>query len=145
MVSLTGLLDQISPMRPMRQMLETMDLLFEDTMTLSSSAVEARTSWDFKDEEDEFKARFDVPGLSKEDVRVSIEDDMLVIKGERKKEESGGTDTWENRSFTSYESCLSLPDNCEKDKVKAELKNGVLYVSIPKTKVERKVIDVEIL
>ena len=89
--------------------------------------------------------RFDMPGLSKDDVKVSVEDDVLVITGEQKKEEGeGGGDSWKSSSYSSYNTRLQLPDNCEKDKVRAELKNGVLYISIPKNKVERKVIDVEI-
>ncbi|KAK4277632.1 hypothetical protein QN277_015601 [Acacia crassicarpa] len=63
----------------------------------------------------------------------------------RTKKEEGGDDSWSSRSYSSYDTRLQLPDNCEKDKVKAELKkNGVLYINILKTKVERKVIDVQI-
>lgn len=137
----------MSPMRTMRQMLDTMDRLFEDSMGLPARNRNAgggvRAPWEIHDEEHEIKMRFDMPGLSREDVKVSLEDDILVIKGEHQKQEEK-EDSWSSRGYSSYNTQLQLPENCDKDNIKAELKNGVLYISIPKKKVERKVVDVEI-
>lgn len=124
----------------MRQMLDTMDRLFDDVMAYPGAAAEARLPWDMSEDENEMRMRFDMPGLSKEDVKVCVEDDVLVIKGERKAD-----DAWSSRSsYSTYATRLRLPENCDKEKVKAEMKNGVLCISVPKTKVERKVLDVEI-
>ncbi|KAG1355334.1 putative Small heat shock protein, chloroplastic [Cocos nucifera] len=134
----------------MRQMLDTMDRIFEDAMSFPgsgrTSVGEIRAPWDIMEDENEVKMRFDMPGLSKEEVKVSVEDDLLVIKGEHREEEGSKEEDswWRGRSMSSYATRMLLPDNCDKDKVKAELKNGVLLVTIPKTKVERKVIDVEV-
>lgn len=149
-VSPFGLMDPLSPMRTMRQMMDTMDRIFEDAMSFPgssrTSAGEIRAPWDIMENENEVKIRFDMPGLSKEEVKVSVEDDVLVIKGEHKKEEGSKEEDswWRGRSMSSYDTRMLLPDNCDRDKVKAELQNGVLLVTIPKTKFERKVIDVQI-
>ncbi|KAK4777326.1 hypothetical protein SAY87_017513 [Trapa incisa] len=152
-----GLLDPLSPMRAMRQMLDTMDRIFEDSMMLPGSGWtgqtgrEIRTPWDIHEDEHEIKMRFDMPGLSKEDVRVSVENDVLVIsgqhrrdQGEGQKEAEDGGKQWWSRSYSSYDTRLQLPEDCVKDKVQAELKNGVLYVTVPKAKVEKEVIEVHV-
>lgn len=153
MFLIIGLLDPLSPMRTMRQMLDTIDRMFDDSMavpTRNPSGWNIRSPWDIQDDENEIKMRFDVPGLSKEDLKVFVEDNMLVIKGEHKEDkqehDQGGDNgsSWGTKNYSSYHTRINLPDNCEKDKIKADLKNGVLLISIPKMKVERKVIDVEI-
>lgn len=157
MVTDAGLVDPMSPMRTMRQMLDTMDRLFDDavgfptaTRRSPASTGEMRVPWDIMEDEKEVKMRFDMPGLERDEVKVMVEDDTLVIRGEHKKEggaegaEGSGDGWWKERSVSSYDMRLALPDECDKSKVRAELKNGVLLVTVPKTKVERKVIDVHV-
>ncbi|KAJ6791269.1 heat shock protein26 [Iris pallida] len=146
-ISPFGLVDPLSPMRTMRQMLETMDRMFEDAMSFPGSAGDVRVPWDVAEDEKEVRMRIDMPGLSKEEVKVWVEDDdVLVVKGEHRKEEGEEEEDrwWKGRSTSNYDMRLQLPDNCDKDKVRAELKNGVLLVTVPKIQVERKVVDVEI-
>nr|AAC01570.1 low molecular weight heat shock protein [Agrostis stolonifera var. palustris] len=105
-----------------------------------------RMPWDIMEDDKEVKMRFDMPGLSRDEVKVMVEDDTLVIRGEHKKEvgEGQGDGWWKERSVSSYDMRLSLPDECDKSQVRAELKNGVLLVTVPKTETERKVIDVQV-
>ncbi|KAL6644718.1 hypothetical protein ACP70R_016326 [Stipagrostis hirtigluma subsp. patula] len=156
-ISPFGLVDPMSPMRTMRQMLDTMDRLFDDAVGFPMSARrspaaatgEVRLPWDIMEDEKEVKMRFDMPGLERDEVKVMVEDDTLVIRGEHKKEEGQGAEGsgdgwWKERSVSSYDMRLALPEECDKSKVRAELKNGVLLVTVPKTEVERKVIDVQV-
>lgn len=154
-ISPFGLVDPFSPMRTMRQMLDTLDGLFEDAFMFpaissprgvlrsTDSTLAVRTPWDMMEDDNEIKMRLDMPGLSKEDVKVCVEDDVLVINGGHKGED-GGNDSWSARSYSSYNTRLLLPENCETEKIKAELKNGVLNITIPKAKVESKVVDINV-
>ncbi|GJN08483.1 hypothetical protein PR202_ga26409 [Eleusine coracana subsp. coracana] len=159
-ISPFGLVDPMSPMRTMRQMLDTMDRLFDDTMGFPMSTSrrpspaatgEVRLPWDIVEDEKEVKMRLDMPGLEKDEVKVMVEDDTLVIRGEHKEEEAAegaeegsGDGWWKERSVSAYDMRMALPEECDKSKVRAELKNGVLLVTVPKTEVERKVIDVNV-
>jgi HSP20 family protein len=82
----------------------------------------------------------DLPGLEKKDINVTIEDDLLVIKGERKeeKEEKGKKfHMIERRSGTFYRA-LRLPLEVETDKIEAAFKDGVLTLKLPKSKKSKK-------
>lgn len=89
--------------------------------------------WDVKEDENALYIRMDMPGVGKEHVKVSVEQNTLVIKGEGEKE----SEEEENRR--KYSSRLDLPPNIYKlDSVRAEMKNGVLKVVVPKVKEEER-------
>ena len=91
-----------------------------------------------KEQNDCYKLRFDVPGLRKEDLKVGVEDGVLVINGEaNKEEEKGGSDSEDDVSYYSrmygyYHSSVALPEDAKVDGIRADLKNGVLRVVVPK-------------
>lgn len=75
----------------------------------------------------------ELPGLKKEDVKVEVADDTLVIQGERKqqhKEDHPGYHRFE-RNYGRFYRAIRLPEGARADQVKAELKDGILAVSIP--------------
>ncbi|XP_021287093.1 small heat shock protein, chloroplastic-like [Herrania umbratica] len=140
-----GLDEPCSSMRKWSDMLEEMDRLLKDGRILpcrSWSGGEGRAAWDIKYDENEIKLRLDVPGLAKEEIKVCVEDDTLVIKGEYKKR--AGDDCWHCRGCSSYDTCLQLPESCDRENIKAELKDGVLLISIPQKKLLRKTMHIEI-
>ncbi|XVF24793.1 hypothetical protein REPUB_Repub13aG0158200 [Reevesia pubescens] len=93
-----------------------------------------------KEQEDCYKLRYDVPGLTKEDVKITLDDGVLTIKGEHKEEEEEGSDDehWSARSYGYYNRSLVLPDDAKVDEIKAELKDGVLSIIIPRTEPPKK-------
>ncbi|KAK3219389.1 hypothetical protein Dsin_013359 [Dipteronia sinensis] len=94
-----------------------------------------------KEEDECYKLRFEVPGLGKEEVKVTIEDGVLNIEGEHKEEaeeKSDGDEFWSSKRFGYYNTSLVLPDDAKLDEIKAELKDGVLNVTIPRTEKPKK-------
>ena len=92
-----------------------------------------RRGWDARETEDALHLRVDMPGLGKEDVKISVEQNTLIIKGEGAKEGD------EEESARRYTSRIDLPDKLYKiDQIRAEMKNGVLKVVVPKMKEEER-------
>ena len=89
---------------------------------------------DLLETDDHFVLRADLPGLSEEDVKVELEDNVLTISGERRHEQEskkGGYYRIE-RAFGTFARTLTLPDGVDADGVQASFDKGVLEVSIPK-------------
>jgi HSP20 family protein len=89
----------------------------------------------------------DLPGMDKKDINVSLEENLLTIKGEKKEEKERKDKhyhTIERRSGSFYRA-IRLPVEVEKDKVEAAFKDGVLTLRLPKTKEsKKKVAQIEI-
>ncbi|EOA14002.1 hypothetical protein CARUB_v10027134mg [Capsella rubella] len=132
---LSDMFDPFSPTRSLSQMLNFMDQVSELPLmsaTRGMGASGVRRGWDVKEKEDALHLRIDMPGLSREDVKLALEQNTLVIKGEGKTEEGEGGSDDGRRRFTSR---IGLPEKVYKtDEIKAEMKNGVLKVMIPKIK-----------
>jgi HSP20 family protein len=90
---------------------------------------------------DEFIVRAELPGLKKEDVRVNVTDDSIVIEGERRDEfENTHGDVYHTeRSYGSFYREVPLPEGAISDKADASFKNGVLEVKLkaPPSEVRR--------
>ncbi|CAJ1951277.1 unnamed protein product [Sphenostylis stenocarpa] len=93
-----------------------------------------------KERDDHYKLRYEMPGMAKEEVKITIDDGVLTIKGEHKEEKEEGEDDehWSSSSYGYYNTSLVLPDDAKADDIKAELKDGVLTVTIPRTEKPKK-------
>jgi HSP20 family protein len=85
---------------------------------------------------DSIVVRADLPGVSREDVSVDLEEGVLTIRGERRhdaEEEREGY-YWSERSFGSFERSIPLPEGVDESKAAATFKDGVLEVTMPAPK-----------
>jgi len=76
-----------------------------------------------------------VPGFNKEDFKVNVEDDVLTISAEEKKEETKEEKNYSRREYhyASFTRSFRLPDNAKDDDIKALYTDGMLKLTIPKT------------
>ncbi len=90
---------------------------------------------DVTENDQEIKVAAELPGLTEQDVEVSLANDMLTISGEKKaeKEDKGENYYRMERSYGSFQRTIPLPTEVEANKVGATFKNGVLTVTLPKS------------
>jgi len=120
---------------------DEIDRLFESPLRAWAPALDVR------EDADNFVIRAELPGLKRDDINVSLQDGALVISGERtvEKVEEGVEVHRQERYYGKFQRALSLPAPVAADKIKAQYKDGVLTVTLPKTEEAKpKQIDVSV-
>ena len=90
---------------------------------------------DISENDKELVIDVEIPDVKRDDVKVSVEDGILTIQGDKKqeREESGRKFFRSERYYGKFLRSFSLPDNVDEKKIHASFKNGMLNLSIPKT------------
>ena len=115
----------------------------EEAMTLAEWAPLV----DIIEEEKEYRIKAELPEVNKSDVKVTVQDDVLTIAGERtfEKEDTGRKYHRVERAYGSFARSFTLPEDADAAKVSADFKNGVLIVHLPKSEKARpKSIEVKV-
>ncbi len=89
---------------------------------------------DISDEVDHIRIRADMPGVPKENVEVHIDDEVLEIKAhlDESEEKTDGNYIRRERRTSSFQRSFVLPDTVDKDQIRANMKDGVLSIRVPK-------------
>jgi HSP20 family protein len=92
------------------------------------------TKIDVKETKDAYVFRADLPGVKEADLEISLTGSRLAISGHREQESREQSETYyaTERSYGAFSRAFTLPDGIDGENVSAELKNGVLHVTIPK-------------
>jgi HSP20 family protein len=127
--------------RPMNE-LDDMSRLF-DEMWRRSLRPTAGTTWypaiDVKENENEYTIVAELPGMNKDDVKISVTDNIVTIRGEKKAEVEERSDNWHQveRTYGAFERSFTLGTSVDPNGVKARFENGVLTVALPKSQEAR--------
>ncbi len=118
----------------------------EQSQESSSSRTVWRPQMDLLETDEDYRLHLDMPGMSKDDLKISYQDNELVVSGERK---STHTDEDEEfvrveRSFGQFRRAFTLPRTVDAENINATYDNGVLTVTVPKTeKVKPRQIEIQ--
>ena len=89
-----------------------------------------------KEEETQYIVEAELPGLTEKDIDVKVENDLLTISSKKSEESGEEKDTYiiKERKTTAFSRAFTLPDNVDKEKIEAHYSNGLLTLTISKSK-----------
>jgi len=121
------------PLREVVSLRDAMDRLFEDSIITPRGGV-AMPKIDIKDKKDSIEVRAELPGIKEEDIEVEISDGVMTISGEKKegKEEKDEGYYYRESHSGSFTRSFNLPSDVKEDGAEAEMKNGILFINLPK-------------
>jgi len=117
------------------------DRLFEHLGTSWNAFTEMELAprMDVRDTKEGLEITVELPGIAQEDVKISVDDDILTISGEKKSQKETKEEGYRlsERTYGSFSRSISLPSSVDADKIKASMENGVLTLVAPKSATAR--------
>lgn len=85
--------------------------------------------------EDAYVIKMELPGVEEDDIELTVENGVVAVRGEKKSESEEKGDTWyfSERQYGAFSRSFRLPADADETKVKADLKDGVLAITVPKS------------
>lgn len=129
------MLTRWDPFRDLARMQEEMGRLFDDRLvTRTGESMGWTPKVDIYEDEEGIALRFELAGVEPKDVDIRFENGVLTLRGERKLEREDTKDNYHRveLSYGTFTRSFSLPGTVDAEKIRAESKNGVLTVHLPK-------------
>lgn len=127
-----------NPLRDLKSMQEQMNRLLDMAWNRETGEELQEGIWqpavDIFEDEDRVVIKAELPGIDQKDIEVKIEESTLILKGERKHDESMKRENYHRleRYYGSFQRSFSLPHTIDQERIKATCENGVLTINLPK-------------
>lgn len=122
--------------REMNQVQRLMDRLFEDQALRARGSANEPTLWspncELSEDKDSFTARFEIPGVTKDQIKIELHDNQLTVQAERRAEKKDEKKHYSEFSYGSFMRSFTLPAPVSDEKVEAGYDSGVLTVKMQK-------------
>ncbi|RMG55892.1 MAG: Hsp20/alpha crystallin family protein [Acidobacteria bacterium] len=143
--------EEFDPFKDIERLQQRINRLFDELFRAERSLIVGHPTMelavDIYEEPDAILIEADLPGLTRDEVKVSVEDNVLTIEGERKLEHEDKKENYRRieRSYGLFSRSFTLPWSVDADKVEATFKDGVLRIRLPKREEARpKQIEVKV-
>lgn len=129
-----ALLARWDPFRDVLRFQDEMTRLFDDRLGRTTESVGWTPACDIYEDGEEVNVRAELAGVDPKDVDIRFENGVLTVKGERKMEKEEKKDNYHRveLAYGTFTRSFSLPGTVDPDKIRAEAKNGVLVIHLPK-------------
>lgn len=126
---------RFEPLREIESLSEKFERMFENFPFFSSNFTEKFSPRiDISETDDKIIIESEISGIKKDDLKITLQDNIITIEGEKKKESEEKNKNYirSERVFGSFKRCFTLPTEVDNDKVDASFENGILKVELTK-------------
>jgi HSP20 family protein len=138
-------------LNPARSLYNWGDNLFEGFLNNDRLLNHTRDGWcpavDITEDDDKYHVRMELPGVTKDDVKISFTEDVLHVSGEKKSEKNEEQKNYHHyeRRYGKFERAFRIHSDVIDDKIEATFKDGVLNIELPKAEIAKpKQIEVKV-